>query len=71
MWADPFSNTFTEDAFALVLRSSEGLLRRCRNLCVSAMLAADRNHVKTSDTPQINRVLLQPHWRTERDLPAR
>jgi len=63
-------NTFTEDALALVLRSSEGLLRRCRNLCVSALLEAVRDRVKTVGLEQVNRVLLQPHWRAERDIPS-
>jgi MSHA biogenesis protein MshM len=64
-------NTFTEEALDLVLRSSEGLLRRCRNLCVSALLEAVRDHTKTVDLPQVNRILLQPHWRTNRDLATR
>jgi type II secretory pathway predicted ATPase ExeA len=63
-------HTFTEEALALLLRSSEGLLRRCRNLCVSCLLEAVRDRTKTVDLPQVNRVLLQPHWRTERDLTA-
>lgn len=63
-------NSFSEDALALVLRSSEGLLRRCRNLCVSALLEAVRDRVKTVGLEQVNRVLLQPHWRAERDLPS-
>jgi MSHA biogenesis protein MshM len=64
-------NTFTDDALALLLRSSEGILRRCRNLCVSALLEAVRDRVRIIDLPQVNRVLLQPHWRAEHDLPAR
>jgi len=63
-------NSFSEDALALVLRSSEGLLRRCRNLCVSSLLEAVRDRVKTVGLEQVNRVLLQPHWRAERDLPS-
>lgn len=59
---------FTEEAMELILRSSEGLLRRCRNLCVSALLEAVRDRTTTVDLPQINRVLMQPHWRSERDL---
>ena len=63
-------NAFTDEAIHLVLRSSEGLLRRCRNLCVSALLEAVRDQTKTVDLKQVNRVLMQPHWRTERDLPT-
>jgi len=64
-------NTFSDEAMDLILRSSEGLLRRCRNLCVSAMLEAVRDRVKIIDLDQVNRVLMQPHWRTERDIPTR
>jgi len=64
-------NTFTDDALALLLRSSEGILRRCRNLCVSSLLEAVRDRVKIIDLSQVNRVLLQPHWRAEHDLPTR
>jgi type II secretory pathway predicted ATPase ExeA len=64
-------NLFSDEAMELILRSSEGLLRRCRNLCVSAMLEAVRDRVKIIDLDQVNRVLMQPHWRTERDLPTR
>jgi type II secretory pathway predicted ATPase ExeA len=30
-------NTFTQEALALIVRSGEGLLRRTRNLCLSAL----------------------------------
>jgi len=61
-------NTFTDDALSLIARSSEGVLRRIRNLCVAAMMEAVRDRTKTVDLKQVNRVLLQPHWRRERDL---
>jgi hypothetical protein len=32
------------------------------------MMEAVRDRTKTVDLPQVNRVLLQPHWRRERDL---
>ncbi|MEZ4226563.1 MAG: hypothetical protein R3B13_36790 [Polyangiaceae bacterium] len=51
------------------MRSSEGVLRRARNLCLSALLEAVRDRTKTVDLKQVNRVLLQPHWRREVDLP--
>jgi type II secretory pathway predicted ATPase ExeA len=60
---------FTDDALALVARASEGVLRRVRNLCLGALLEAVRDRIKTVDLPQVNRVLLQPHWR-ERPDPA-
>jgi type II secretory pathway predicted ATPase ExeA len=54
---------FSPDAFGLIVRSSEGYLRRARNLCVGALLEAVRDRVRTVELKQVNRVLLQPHWR--------
>ena len=61
-------NTFTPDALALIIRSSEGYLRRLRNLCLSCLLEAARDHKKEVVLDVVNRVLLQPHWRKEYDL---
>jgi MSHA biogenesis protein MshM len=61
-------NTFTEDALSLVVRSAEGFLRQARNLCLSSMLEAVRARKKTIDLEIVNRVLIQPHWRTEDDI---
>jgi hypothetical protein len=61
-------NTFTEDALSLVVRSAEGYLRQARNLCLSSMLEAVRARKKTIDLEIVNRVLIQPHWRTEDDI---
>ena len=55
--------TFTADALALIVRASEGYLRRARNLCLGALVEAVRDHSKTVDLKQVNRVLLQPPWR--------
>jgi hypothetical protein len=60
--------TFTDDALALIVRSSEGVLRRARNLCLGSLLEAVRDRTKAVDLKQVNRVLLQPHWR--KDAPA-
>ncbi len=62
-------NIFTEDALGLITRSSEGLLRRARNLCVSALIEAVRDQVRNVDLKQVNSVLLQPHWRKNHDQP--
>ena len=59
---------FTADALALVVRASDGVLRRMRNLCLGALLEAVRDRTKTIDLKQLNRVLLQPHWRENRDV---
>ena len=61
-------NTFTPEALDLIVRSSEGVLRRARNLCVGTLLEAVRDRTKTVDLKQVNRVLLQPHWRDEEVL---
>lgn len=62
-------NTFTQDALALVVRSSEGLLRRTRNLCLAALIEAVRAQTRTVDLKEVNRVLIQPHWRKDCDAP--
>jgi type II secretory pathway predicted ATPase ExeA len=59
--------TFTDDALSLIVRSSEGVLRAARNLCVASLLEAVRDRTKTVDLKQVNHVLLQPHWRTQND----
>jgi len=59
---------FTENALSLIVRSSEGVLRRARNLALSCMLEAVRFHKKIIDIDNVNRVLIQPHWRIENDL---
>jgi len=62
-------NTFTQEALALVIRSGEGLLRRTRNLCLGSLLEAVRDQARTVDLKQVNRVLIQPHWRKDNDTP--
>ena len=63
-------NTFTEQALGLIVRSGEGLLRRTRNLCLGSLIEAVRDQTRFVDLPQVNRVLLQPHYRKECDLPS-
>lgn len=60
--------TFTADALGLIVRASEGVLRRVKNLCLGSLIEAVRDRTKTVDLKQVNRVLIQPHWR-EPDLP--
>jgi hypothetical protein len=62
-------NTLTPDALALVVRSAEGLLRRTRNLCLAALIEAVRDQTRIVDLKQVNRVLIQPHWRKDCDNP--
>ncbi len=61
-------NTFTEDALSLIARSSDGVLRRARNLCLSCMIEAVRSRKKTIGIDNVNQVLIQPHWRVEKDI---
>jgi MSHA biogenesis protein MshM len=62
-------STFTSGATELIVRSADGVLRRCRNLCLSAMLEAVRASKGLSiDIDVVNRVLLQPHWQSQVDL---
>jgi type II secretory pathway predicted ATPase ExeA len=63
-------NIFTLDALALVVRASEGLLRRTRNLCLAALIETVRDQTRTVDLKHVNKVLVQPHWRKDYDAPA-
>ena len=64
-------SVFTDDALALVARSSEGVLRRVRNLCVGSLLETVRDRRRETGLDQVNRVLMQPHWRKEHDAAAK
>lgn len=62
-------STFTTGALGLVIRSADGVLRRCRNLCLASMLESVRAGAgRTIDIDIVNRVLLQPHWQSQVDL---
>lgn len=60
-------STFSCDALDLIVRSSDGILRRAKILCLAALLEAVRDRSKIVDLKQVNKVLLQPHWRRNRD----
>jgi type II secretory pathway predicted ATPase ExeA len=61
-------NTFTEDALDLIVRSSDGVLRNARNLALSCLLEGVRAQTKIIGLDQVNRVLIQPHWRKPCDI---
>jgi MSHA biogenesis protein MshM len=61
-------NTFTENAKALVVRSSDGILRKAKNIVLSCMVEAVRSRKKTIDIDNVNRVLIQPHFRMDQDV---
>jgi hypothetical protein len=60
-------NIITEDTMALICRSCEGILRTARNLRLACMIEAIRGRDKIIGIANVNRVLIQPHWRIDRD----
>ena len=56
-------STFEQEAIHLIARSSEGILRAIKNLCIGSMIEAVRAGTKVITTKEVNQVLLQPHWR--------
>ena len=67
--ADLEHHTFSSEALALIVRSGDGLLRRTRNLCLGSLIEAVRDQTRVVDRKQVNRVLIQPHWRKDCDQP--
>lgn len=63
-------NTFTDEAIALIARSTDGVLRKLRNLTMAALIEAVRLGKKQIDIGIVNRVLIQPHWRVHNDVQA-
>lgn len=61
-------NTFDEAAMALIIRSVEGNLRLCRNLCYASLIEAARETKKIVTITHVNNVLVQPHWRSHEEL---
>jgi type II secretory pathway predicted ATPase ExeA len=61
-------NTFDEAAMALIIRSSEGNLRLCRNLCYGSLIEAALETKKMVTITHVNNVLVQPHWRSHEAL---
>lgn len=61
-------NSFDDGAMALIIRSAEGNLRLCRNLCLGSLIEAARETKKTVTITHVNNVLVQPHWRSHEQL---
>ncbi len=55
----------TLDSLALIVRASEGLLRRTRNICLASLIEAVRDQTRAVDLKHVNKVLMQPHWRKD------
>jgi type II secretory pathway predicted ATPase ExeA len=61
-------NTFDSAAIELIIRSSQGNLRLCRNLCYGSLIEACRETKKIVTISHVNNVLVQPHWRSHEEL---
>ena len=61
-------NTFDEGAMALIVRSAQGSLRLCRNLCYASLIEAARETKRVVTITHVNNVLVQPHWRSHEEL---
>lgn len=61
-------NTFDGAAVDLIVRSAEGNLRLCRNLCYGSLIEAARESTKIVTITHVNQVLVQPHWRSHEEL---
>jgi type II secretory pathway predicted ATPase ExeA len=61
-------NTLDENAMTLIIRSAEGNLRLCRNLCLASLIEAARETKKIVTISHVNNVLVQPHWRSHDQL---
>ena len=54
---------------AVTSYTADGVLRRCRNLCVASMLEAVRASAGTTiHIDLVNRLLMERHWQKEVDL---
>ena len=61
-------NTYDAAAIELIIRSAQGNLRLCRNLCYASLVHTCRENKKTVTISHVNLVLIQPHWRSHEDL---
>lgn len=61
-------NTFDSAAVELIIRSAQGNLRLCRNLCYGSLIEACRETKKIVTISYVNNILVQPHWRSHEEL---
>ena len=61
-------NTFNDGSMELIIRSAQGNLRLCRNLCYGNLIDAAREAQKIVTIANVNSVLVQPHWRSHEEL---
>jgi MSHA biogenesis protein MshM len=62
------ANTFDEAAVQVVLRTVQGNLRLCSNLCYASLLAACFDRQRICTIAHVNAALVQPHWRSHEAL---
>ncbi len=61
-------NTFDSGALEVILRSVQGNLRLCRNLCYGSLVEACRDGKRIVTIRHVNNILIQPHWRSHEEL---
>lgn len=61
-------NTFDDASIELIIRSAQGNLRLCRNLCYGSLIEACRDATRIVTITHVNNVLVQPHWRSHEEL---
>lgn len=62
------ANTYDPASIELIIRSAQGNLRLCRNLCYGSLVEACREGKKIVSIKHVNNVLIQPHWRSHEEL---
>ena len=53
---------FPEESLNLLIRSSDGILRRIKNLVLGCFIEAVRDRTQTLSLEIVNKILMQPHW---------
>jgi MSHA biogenesis protein MshM len=61
-------NTYDSAATELIIRSAQGNLRLCRNLCYGSLIETCRDSKRIVSISHVNSVLIQPHWRSHEEL---
>jgi len=61
-------NVFDPAAIELILRSVQGNLRLCRNLCYGSLMECCREGKRAVTIRHVNQMLMQPHWRSHDEL---
>ncbi len=56
------------EVWCSTVRSAQGNLRLCRNLCYGSLIEACRETKKIVTISHVNNVLVQPHWRSHEEL---